>query len=101
MWIVSSVVHIKSSKVSESNFKYLRFVQKSASDSYIFVSSVPLFGYTGYKRGWVNVELLPEILEVLLPPPLVKDAEDAPRPPSILKGPGPQRREEALQTACA
>lgn len=45
-------------------------------------------------RRRLNVELLPEVLEALLPASLVEDAEDAAGTPTVLQSPRAQRCEE-------
>lgn len=47
-----------------------------------------------YDRRWLDVELSPEVLEALLPAPLVEDAEDAAGTLTVLQSPRAQRCEE-------
>lgn len=53
-----------------------------------------------HKTEWwrLDVELSSEVLQVLLPSPLVKDAEDTAGPPAVPQGPGAQSCEQRSQT---
>lgn len=59
-------------------------------------SGVPLVRRTDYDGGRLDVELLSEVFDALLPSSLVEDAEDAAGPPPVLQSPGPQGREQWL-----